>query len=222
MKSSPEIRESLKEESKGEQQKTETLDKIFKADSSFGQEIMSAIPPIKTKKKQRSSRSKNLALRADVMNKNIFRAFRRECKTVFQNFLLSSGFTISRSKRIFSANLRRFSSYLLHQTNILLQSRPEFDTEEYMKYVGIFLNLCSMKKIFTSRGDLNKIESFNELLYSYSHKKFKDFLTIPEVSVLLRVIFEKEGVEEFVRKHNTLVVNQESYVSHIKELLKNI
>ena len=222
LEASPENHKDLREEIKEQLQESEVNFETVKPESPSDQEVVNPSPAKKPKKKKRSSRSKNLALRADVMNKNVFRAFRRECKIVFQNFLLSNGFTLSRSKRIFRANLRRFSAHLLDQANAVLQASPGLDTDEFMKFVGVFINLCSMKKIFTSSRDLGKIESFNELLYSYSHKKFYDFLTIPEVSVLLRVVLEQEGVEGFIRRHNTLAVNQKAYVAHITELLKDI
>jgi hypothetical protein len=79
-----------------------------------------------------------------------------------------------------------------------------------------------MRKTFISFKEEERIENFTRLLNSYSHKKFYDYLSIPEVSVLFRVVFEKEGVEEFIRKHKTLQKNKEAYGSHIKELLKTI
>ena len=63
--------------------------------------------------------SKKLALRADVMNKTLFRALRRQIKIHFYNFLSFNRFSTSKSQRIFSANLKRYSDYLIknHSTN---------------------------------------------------------------------------------------------------------
>lgn len=51
------------------------------------------------------SPSKSLSLRPDVMNKNFFRAFRRECKTLFSKFLTQNLLSESNNKRVFAANL---------------------------------------------------------------------------------------------------------------------
>jgi hypothetical protein len=94
----------------------------------------------KSRTKKKSSRKRNFALRADVMNKNIFRAFRRECKSVFKNFLLSNGLNASRGKKIFSSNLKKFSCHLIKNIHSLLKARPEFNPDEFTKFVGIFVN----------------------------------------------------------------------------------
>ena len=64
--------------------------------------------------------SKKFALRADVMNKTLFRALRRQIKIHFYNFLSLNRFSTSKSKRIFNANLKRYSDYLIknHSTNL--------------------------------------------------------------------------------------------------------
>lgn len=51
------------------------------------------------------SSAKSLSLRLDVMNKNFFRAFRRECKTLFSKFLTQNLLSESNNKRVFAANL---------------------------------------------------------------------------------------------------------------------
>ena len=56
---------------------------------------------------------RKLALRADVMNKNFFRALRREIKRIFENYLISNGLSTSKCKRTFKTNLKRFCEYLL-------------------------------------------------------------------------------------------------------------
>ena len=56
---------------------------------------------------------RRLALRADVMNKNFFRALRREAKFIFERYLISNGFSTSKSKRTFKSNLKRYTDHLL-------------------------------------------------------------------------------------------------------------
>lgn len=79
-----------------------------------------------------------------------------------------------------------------------------------------------MRKIFEEEADQSKVEEFNDLLYSYSHKKFYDYISIPEVSVLLKIIFTQQGIEGFIQRHSTLSVHFDSYVDHISKIIKNI
>lgn len=60
---------------------------------------------------------RKLALRADVMNKNFFRALRREVKSLFDDFILSNQFSMSRSKRNFRSNLIKYSNHLLEENS---------------------------------------------------------------------------------------------------------
>lgn len=205
------------------EQQVETFSPVNKTN----QESLATLPSIlKNKPSQISKRGKlgvrNLALRADVMNKNIFRALRRECKTMFDAYLSENLFTNSRSKRIFKANLRRFSEHLLEITQVDFLRRSDFDSSIFVKYLGVFLNICLMKKVVEEEKDQFKIEEFNDLLYSYSHKKFYDYISIPEVSVLLKIVFEQNGIAGFVRKHPTLTVHQENYMKHIKKIMQHI
>ena len=60
-----------------------------------------------------SESRRKLALRADVMNKNFFRALRRQIKTQFEEFLVENGLSTSKSKRTFRTNLKKYSDHLV-------------------------------------------------------------------------------------------------------------
>lgn len=167
-------------------------------------------------------RSRGLALRADVMNKNLFRAIRRECKTIFEAYCSKNLLSNSRSKRIFKSNLKRFSQHILESTSVEWKSRRDFSSTEFNKYMGIFINTCLMKKVFDETAEQEKVNEFNNLLYSYSHKKFYDFIRVPEVSTVIRMTFEQTGVSGFIDHHPTLSVNKEEYEHHIANILKQI
>ena len=51
------------------------------------------------------------------MNKNFFRALRREVKSLFDEFILSNQFSMSRSKRNFRSNLIKYSNHLLEENS---------------------------------------------------------------------------------------------------------
>jgi hypothetical protein len=75
-----------------------------------------------------------------------------------------------------------------------------------------------MKKELTSASDSQILTSTNDLLYSYSHKKFVKYMAIPEVKVLIDVILECMNTEEFVDKHSILSMNKDSYVCQLNKL----
>ena len=83
---------------------------------------------------------KQLSLRADVMNKSIFRAIRRECKAMFDQFIKSHKYTNSRSKRIFKANLRRFAAYLLDIHEYKQTDDLGVDLNSFMVHAGVLVN----------------------------------------------------------------------------------
>jgi len=165
---------------------------------------------------------KGLALRADVMNKNIFRAFRRECKSLFIIFTKEQGLSNSRSRRIFKSNVRRFSEDLLTKTTINWQARSDFNFQLFTKYLGLFISVWFVKKSMNDEGDGEKIACFNDILYSYSHKKFYDFLKLTEVSTLMKIVFGIVPINMFTGKHHTLSVNAARYQEHIKKVMKEI
>lgn len=167
-------------------------------------------------------KKRSLALRADVMNKNLFRAIRRECRSIFEAYLAENVLSNSKSKRIFKSNLKKFSQHLLDSTSVDWRSRGDFSINEFPKYLGIFINTCLMKKIFDESADHEKVNEFNNLLYSYSHKKFYDYLSVPEVSTVIKMIFEKSQVSGFVAAHPTLACNPEEYEEHVTKLFKHI
>ena len=170
---------------------------------------------------KRNSGKKSLSLRADVMNKNYIRAFRKEVKNLFDRFLLENGFTNSRSGRIFKANLRRFSAHLLEKTSHF--TKPEnFSEEEFQVYIGVMVNIAVVKKVYPAEKDTQKTVDFNNLLYAYSHKKFFEFATRPEMVYLVKSLFTVRDVQSFVQSYDTLSCHTESYTTHIENLISTI
>mmetsp|Transcript_12008 Transcript_12008/g.13651 ORF Transcript_12008/g.13651 Transcript_12008/m.13651 type:complete len:88 (+) Transcript_12008:293-556(+) len=79
-----------------------------------------------------------------------------------------------------------------------------------------------MKKVLASNDDIEKVTTFNDLLYSYSHKKFYEVISIPEVSTVIMMLFEVSQVRRFVQNHPTLSANSEEYEDHIQRMLRQI
>ena len=162
--------------------------------------------------------TKRLALRSDVMNKNFFRAFRRECKTLFSKFLNQNLLSASKNKRVFLTNLGKYSDYLLNDTETGRELTPYVDCVEFENYLGMFVNTCVMKKKLTS----TKLQEFNEILYAYSHKKFRDFMSIPEVVAIVKITFSQVSMEGFISRNPALASNAEEYTGHITKILEEL
>ena len=188
-------------------------------------------PVKKTKRKKRS----NLAIREDVMNKNFFRAFKREFKINFEIFINSSktgsasspnkdyssyetAKTPSKKQCKFKHKLNEFSAHLLNQYGQEFLADPSFNKSEFNTYLGIFLNYCLMKKVIKSSKDRLKLESTNFIAYSYSHQKFYEFMRVPEVKALLIILFRMTTMEEFVKNHPALAAHESNYLTHTHRL----
>lgn len=160
---------------------------------------------------------KSLALRADVMNKNIFRALRRECKTIFEDYLKRQNMSLCKSKRTFLVNLDKFVQNVL-ETKPELKNMLDFDANEFREYIGTLINTCMMRKCLTGTKGVSKIAEVSDILYTYSHKKFYDFLEIKEVKVILELVLEHSAVAGFIQNHEALATHADAYAQHINKI----
>ena len=156
------------------------------------------------------------------MNKNIFRAIRRQCKEIFEEFLSKRSRLNSKIKRIFRENLALFSRCLLRETQIDVSSIDGFSEQDFVKYLGLFINYWIMKRELMPTAHFEKAVETNDLLYAYSHKKFRDYLSIPEVNVIIRILFERIGESEFIANHEALNSNPRAYMNQIQKIKMNI
>lgn len=193
------------------------------------------------------------------MNKNFFRAFKREFKNNFDTFVQSTQNDSKSSQRVFAKRvkdiniqnientdikafkrqskfrlkLEEYSQYLLREFgeefidepfSTSSKNAPEnvFSQSDFTTYLGIFLNYCLMKKMVCTPKDKIKLENTNFIAYSYSHQKFYEFMKIPEVYALLKILFKMITVEEFVKNHPALKTHETNYVNHVKRLLVTI
>jgi hypothetical protein len=78
-----------------------------------------------------------------------------------------------------------------------------------------------MKKILRDGDSKEKLDKVYSVLYSYSHVKFNEFMSIPEIKVLIKIIYERSGKESLIVGNSTLAANKESYENHISRLLKS-
>lgn len=119
-------------------------------------------------------------------------------------------------------NIKKFASFLTDKTGLSSAENPEVKHEEFLIYLSLFVNTCMVKKKMEEPAYQLKADCINELLYSYSHTKFESFVNIPEVSLLIRMMFVLNPVEHFVRSTSSLSVKEKEYTKHVQEILRSI
>lgn len=72
-----------------------------------------------------------------------------------------------------------------------------------------------MKRCLSGPTQLAKLDEISGILYSYSHKKFYDFLEINEVSEIIKNVLENSGTNGFIQNHDTLAANEEAYAEFL-------
>lgn len=77
-----------------------------------------------------------------------------------------------------------------------------------------------MKKALKGADDKERLTTSFNVIYSYSHQKFYDFLAIPEIKVIFRTIMDKTGLENFLGNHESL--GKEKYRTHLGTLLTKL
>lgn len=174
------------------------------------------------KKQNKTTKRKNLSVREDVMNKNIFRAFKRELKTMYTEYLgdLSNCDDKEQARVKFLNSSGTFTEQIIKNSSIDPKNFCGFNMDVCKTYVGIFLDYCQMKKIVKVDADKERLSTTFNVIYSYSHQKFYEFLEIPEIKVIFRVIMAKTGIEKFISHHDSL--HKEKYSNHINQLMEKL
>lgn len=164
---------------------------------------------------KKRKRKQNLALRMDVMNKNFFRAFKRECKIIFMSYI--------GRKRVknFQENLNMYCEHLLSSDHFPKEYENQMNREAFVSYLALLLNYCQMKKTVTDAQEKERLDRIFEVIYSYSHKRFNELVQTPEIKCLIKVVMGIVGVRNFVNK-NRFAKNSEKYEDHISNLLSTL
>ena len=160
---------------------------------------------------------RNLSIREDVMNKNVLRAFKRELINLYEAFDGSSVIGSFREK------VRDFCEHLLMTSHYDSYQNKNFKRNNFYNFVGILLNYCRMKKLVRTPEEKEQLKICYEVIYSYSHQKFNDFLALPEVTAIIKIIVSESGIEKIIEHNDTLGGDHFSkYKTHIIELIDNL
>lgn len=176
----------------------------------------------KKKGKNKTAKRRNLAVREDVMNKNIYRAFKRELKSIYTAHIGESVMTEDKEiyKNKFMQIVDTFTETLINEVGIDTSIYPSFDMSACKTYIGIFLDYCYMKKTLKTQVDKDILNSSFNVIYSYSHQKFYQFLSSEEIKVILRTIILKTGIEKFLQNHESL--GKDKYHTHLLSIIDRL
>lgn len=168
------------------------------------------------KKAFRRKKRRNLCIREDVMNKNVLRALKRELITLYEAY---DGSSIIGS---FREKVRDFSEHLLMTSNFDPYQNKHFNKTDFSNIIAILLNYCRMKKLVRTPEEREQLRMCYEVIYSYSHQKFNDFLALPEVTAIIKIISES-GIDKIIEHNETLGGDHyNKYKTHIIELLDRL
>ena len=152
------------------------------------------------------------------MNKNFIRAIKREYKAFYDDFISKEGLKNTKSHLI--KNTELFASELLANTSIRWWEVDGFNTETLRDYLMALTQYCMYKKIYVSKQGAEIREQVYNLLYSYSHVRFYDFISVPEIKVLILMLRERYSKREFASLATSS--NLSAYESHIESIIRNI
>mmetsp|Transcript_20214 Transcript_20214/g.19867 ORF Transcript_20214/g.19867 Transcript_20214/m.19867 type:complete len:81 (+) Transcript_20214:1017-1259(+) len=77
-----------------------------------------------------------------------------------------------------------------------------------------------MKKALKTAKDKERLSNSFQVIYSYSHQKFYEFLCISEIKVIFRAIISKTGIDNFLANHDSL--GKEKYRTHIGTIMERL
>lgn len=151
---------------------------------------------IDTKSLGSKRKRKNLAVRLDVMNKNFFRGIKRNLKSIYKAFLKAEDLKDSTCNVDY--NMERFLKHLKEIYGNTLSSSVNFNGENIKSYIKVLVKYCQMKNNVNGLLEKEILDKNYEVLYCYSHKKFYEYVALPEISTLIEVVLSHFGHEKFI------------------------
>lgn len=78
-----------------------------------------------------------------------------------------------------------------------------------------------MKKQNLSSEVQGILDDTYDVLYSYSHARFYQFISVPEIKSVIRRTITDMGIDEFISHHPILMKNKAKYSYAIEQMLKS-
>ena len=175
------------------------------------------------------SQKKKRAVREDVMNKNILRLMRRQCRQLYATFCQTNNVKMIRRNGWFMSTIKDFAHFLLYQNSDIygndlflgndINSRIYTpDDDNFIMYLGIFVDYCTMKRILSCGTKRSKFLEIYDILYKFTQTKFYDFITIPEVKSIINLIWKVVDIKSVISQNKSLKIHQDDYEDHISAL----
>mmetsp|Transcript_24015 Transcript_24015/g.27687 ORF Transcript_24015/g.27687 Transcript_24015/m.27687 type:complete len:163 (-) Transcript_24015:1302-1790(-) len=149
------------------------------------------------------------------MNKNFFRAVKRECKEAYNRFVSANN--LRKKKEFLTENVKVFASSLIENATSGVTRGDDFSVTKFQAYIMVLVNFCHMKKLKLGAANKAIMAETQDVLYCYSHTKFHKFLATPEVMALVEIVVGRLGGDSFVRKFTS--EHHEEYKAHIAILM---
>lgn len=169
-----------------------------------------------------SSPHSKLALRSDVMNKNIIRAIRRECKNLFDLYAKSCSVSCIKNSDEFNTVNLSFAEHILNKMDTDWRKWTHFNFEDFAIYLGAFSNYWAMKRLTLGGCHKLKVDKVYGVFYKYSHQRFKEFIQVPEISLIIRMIWREVGTQNLLNHNDSLMTNKNKYQEYLHNLMSTI
>ena len=166
-----------------DEDKEKTMENASSADKEDS--LKDLLKPIALENYNTSSAKPN-ALRTDVMNKNLFRALKKELKEVFESYLTLSKQSLKRNKSNYVSLIRKFVQNLPYKKHVEREKADDFSVQILGDYACVLINPNTAKKFKSEILDLEMANEVNSILYSYTHKVFYGLIQKIEVQTLFR------------------------------------
>lgn len=123
----------------------------------------------------------------------------------------------------FREKVRAFADNLLLTSSIDISQNKYFNKYDFYNYICILINYCRMKKLVRQKEERDQLKMCYDVIYSYSHQKFNDFISVPEVATIIKIIISSVGISKIIDSNDTLGGdNKYKYEAHMIELLDKL
>lgn len=161
-------------------------------------------------------------VRLDVMNKTLLRAVKREYSEFHTAFWQRNGIKTPVPHNDFIDSVDKFIVYILGWEDPVNIKENYDNLGNLTQVLGVFIDFCKMKKIAKNNSEKDFLKNFYNLLYSYSHKKFNEFLETPEIRFLLKKMLNEDYIDTLISKNETLQVKGNGYKECAAIIVSNI
>lgn len=80
-----------------------------------------------------------------------------------------------------------------------------------------------MKHLLANDLERDMLKMCYDVVYSYSHQRFNEFINIPEITIIIKLISSAVGIDKLINNNASLQLHAEDkYKKHIAELFDKV